>query len=96
MNTLEYPKIISMLAEYATCDLGKKACLSLKPAEHSETINRMQDETSAALSRIFRKGNPSFGNAKDLFVSLKRLAVGSPLSQHELLLTAGILENAGR
>lgn len=96
LKTLEYPKIISMLAEYATCELGKAACLALKPSEHSDTINRMQNETEAALSRIFRKGNPSFGNAKDLFASLKRLAVGSPLTQHELLLTAGILENAGR
>ena len=96
LQTLEYHKIIERLCERATSAPGRALCAALKPYDVPDTINRMQDETSAALGRLLRKDCPSFSGAKDLFGSLKRLEVGSPLSMHELLLTAGLLENAGR
>ena len=56
----------------------------------------MQQETTDAVSRLFRKGSISFGNTKNIGPSLKRLEVGSALSMTELLNIAGLLENAAR
>jgi DNA mismatch repair protein MutS2 len=96
LKTLEYNKIIDMLCERATCGPGRKKCESLLPSDDIGTIRRMQTETAAALARLFKKGAPSFGNANDLGASLKRLEIGSALTQHELLQVASLLENAGR
>ena len=96
LKTLEYNKIIEMLCERATCGPGRKRCEALLPSDEIDTIRRMQTETAAALSRLFKKGSPSFGNADDLGASLKRLEIGSALTQHELLQIASLLENAGR
>lgn len=96
LTTLEYNKIIAMLADRATCEPGKKKCEELLPSDDIGTIRRMQEETAAALSRLFKKGSPSFGNAHDIRASLKRLEIGSALTQHELLEVASLLENAGR
>jgi DNA mismatch repair protein MutS2 len=96
LKTLEYNKIIAMLAECATSTPGRKKCEELLPSDDIGEISRMQDETAAALSRLFKKGSPSFGNAHDIRGSLKRLEIGSALTQKELLQIASLLENAGR
>jgi DNA mismatch repair protein MutS2 len=96
LATLEYHKIIAMLTERATCEGGRKKCAALLPADDIGTIRRLQTETAAALARLFRKGNPSFGNAHELGAALKRLEIGGTLTQHELLQVASLLENAGR
>jgi DNA mismatch repair protein MutS2 len=96
LKTLEYDKIIGMLADRATCGPGRKKCEELLPSDDIGTIRRMQTETASALSRLFKKGSPSFGNASDLGASMKRLEIGSALTQHELLQVASLLENAGR
>ncbi|MBR2188905.1 MAG: endonuclease MutS2 [Eubacterium sp.] len=96
LNTLEFHKITDRLSSLATCPLGQAACRALKPLSELTAIDQLQEETSAALGRLFRNGTPSFGGAKDIFMSFKRLEAGSPLSVHELLMTADLLETAGR
>ena len=56
----------------------------------------MQTQTKDALSHLFRKGRISFGNAKDIRPSLKRLEIGSSLGIGEILAVCSLLENAGR
>ena len=85
-----------MLAARATSPLGESLCRSLVPLEDLGTIRRMQEETGAALNRLFKKGSISFGNARDLRPALGRLALGSSLNQSELLSVAGLLENTAR
>ena len=68
----------------------------LTPSGDLAAIRSMQSQTADALKRLFRKGSISFGNAKDIRPSLKRLSVGGSLNQSELLAIAGLLENAGR
>ena len=96
LKTLEYDKVIQMLAEQATSALGIQKCRQLTPSVDLAEILQLQQETHDALQRIFKKNVPSFGNARDLFASLKRLEVGSYLSQLELLYVADLLENTAR
>ncbi|NLL76153.1 MAG: endonuclease MutS2 [Clostridiales bacterium] len=96
LRTLEYNKIIDMLTEKATSDLGRNLCRSLKPFTNLDTINDAQRQTSDALSRLFKKGSTSFGGNKDLGYTLKSLEIGSTLSASELLKIAGLLENVNR
>lgn len=96
LKTLEYDKIIAMLVSHSSSPMGKELCRKLTPSDDIDEIRRLQQETGDALSRLFRKGNPSFGNAKDIRPSLSRLAVGSSLNIAELLAICDLAENTGR
>lgn len=95
LKTLEYDKIIEQLASYASSPLGRKKCLELVPSSSLSQITRMQHETHDALTRLFKKGHISFGDAKDIRGALKRLEIGSSMNITELLQTAALLENTG-
>ncbi len=96
LQILEYYKIISMLAEKASSEPGKALCEKLYPSTILEDIEEAQQETQDALSRLFSKGNISFGGNKDLGFAIKSLEIGSTLSISELLRIANMLENAAR
>ena len=68
----------------------------LLPSEDVYEIRHMQTQTRDALTRLFQKGNISFGSVKDVRGSLKRLEIGSSLGISELLAIAGLLENTNR
>lgn len=93
LKTLEFYKIIESLTSHASSPMGKELCRNLEPSDDLDTIRRMQKETHDALSRLFKKGNLSFGSAKDIRPSLKRLEIGSSLNIPELLAICGLLEN---
>lgn len=96
LKTLEYDKVIDMLAEKADSEPGKKLCLELLPSTDPEEIRRNQAQTRDALQRLFRTGSTSFGNNCDLGFSLKSLEIGSTLSILELLKIASLLNNVAR
>ncbi len=96
LHTLEYDKIIEMLVSHASSPLGKIKCENLLPSNDLEEIELMQQQTHDALSRLYQKGNLSFGNVKDIGASLKRLEIGASLGIVELLQICGLLENASR
>nr|WP_296483017.1 endonuclease MutS2 [uncultured Acetatifactor sp.] len=96
LNTLEYNKIIEMLAGKANSEPGKKLCRELKPSTDLEEICRNQRHTADALTRLFKSGSTSFGNNKDLGFSIRSLEIGSTLSILELLNIASMLDNVSR
>ncbi len=96
LYTLEYHKITEQLASYASSAWAKEHCLHLKPMTDQGNIEQAQSETSAALSRIYRKGSISFSGIHKIGMSLKRLEVGGVLSIEELLHIASLLEAAKR
>ncbi len=96
LKTLEYNKIIQVLADKADSEPGKKLCKELLPSTDLAEIKRAQAETKDALSRLFKVGSTSFGNNRDLGFSLKALEIGSSLSASELLKIAGLLDNVNR
>lgn len=95
-KALEYYKIIEQLTEKASSPMGQDLCRKLTPSTDIYEIRHMQTQTRDALSRLFRKGSISFGNAKDIRGSLKRLEIGSTLGIPELLAICSLLENANR
>ncbi|MBQ8138412.1 MAG: endonuclease MutS2 [Lachnospiraceae bacterium] len=96
LKTLEYDKIINMLEEKADSDPGRELCRNLLPQVQMQEIQKSQQETADAVSRIFKKGSTSFGGNFDLRYAIKSLEVGSTLSASELLRLAGQLVNADR
>lgn len=96
LRTLEFDKIRNMLTEKADSAPGREMCRALIPSTDLESIQKEQQETTDALSRLFQKGSTSFGNNKDLMFAVKSLEVGSSLSATELLKIAGMLENVSR
>ena len=96
LHTLEYDKIIALLAAKADSEPGRKLCHGLLPDTDLDNIRTAQQETADALSRLFKYGSTSFGSNKDLGFSIKSLEVGSALSAVELLNIAGFLENVAR
>ena len=96
LKVLEYDKIIQLLAEQATSDAGKKRCLELVPMTDKQLITDAQAQTADALSRIYRKGNISFGGLKDPGFQMKRLEIGGCLNATELLSICTLLETTKR
>ena len=96
LRVLEYHKIISHLTEKASSEPGKRLAQALVPMTDLEEIRTAQIQTADALGRLFAKGSTSFGNNKDLGMSIKSLEVGSVLSIAELLRIASFLENVNR
>lgn len=96
LQTLEYYKITQQLAEYASSDWAKEHCLHLKPMTDQAAIEQAQQETAAALARIYQKGSLSFGGIHKIGMPLRRLEAGGVLSIQELLHTASLLDAAKR
>ena len=96
LTTLEYDKIIQMLADRATSEPGRKKCLELKPLSDHDEIIRLHKETDDAVGRLLRNSSISFGGNKPVEASLKRLDKGSSINSEELLDIAGLLENTAR
>ena len=96
LNTLEYTKIINLLAEKASSEPGRTMCRELKPQTDLSAIKQSQQETADALSLLFSKGSTSFGGNRDVSMALRSLEIGSTLSAPELLKIAGLLDNVSR
>ena len=96
LQILEYHKIIDKLVDKASSAPGKELCRNLLPETDLTLIEENQIHTKDALNRLFKKGGISFGGNKPIDRSLSSLEIGSCLSSAELLMIAGLLENANR
>lgn len=96
LKTLEYNKIIALLADYAASPLGKELCAGLKPSSDYEEIITWQAQTTDACDRVRMKGTVSFAGVRDVRDSLKRLEIGSSLSIAELLSISSLLTVSAR
>ena len=64
LKVLEYDKIIELLTEKATCDLGRIQCQELLPMHDLEEVRLAQRQTADALRRVYAKGSVSFSGTK--------------------------------
>lgn len=96
LTTLEYDKIIKMLADRATSEPGRKKCAGLRPSDDHDEIVRLHRETDDAVGRLLRNSSVSFGGNRPIEASLKRLDKGSSINSEELINIAGLLENTAR
>lgn len=94
LRILEYNKIIHLLANHASSDMGKQLCGYLTPSTSLVEIRAEQANTRDALSRLYQHGSVSFLGLEDVRPSLRLLEVGSSLSTKELLQVARLLSIA--
>ena len=85
LRTLEYNKIIDKLCTLTGTSYGRELCAHLLPLSDLNTIQKLQQQTTDALSRLLRKGSVSFGGIHDIRPSVIRLKIGSSLGAAELL-----------
>ena len=95
-HTLEYYKILDMLAGYAACEETRKRCLALTPLTDKTEIEQLQTTTADALSRLYKGSGISFAGVHNINGSLKRLDIGGTLNTTELLMISSLLEVAKR
>lgn len=95
-HTLEYYKILDMLAGYASCEETRKRALALTPITDAAKIEHLQQTTSDALSRLYKGSGISFAGIHNVNASLKRLDIGGSLNTTELLHICSLLEVAKR
>jgi len=94
MKTLEYDKILAMLAERAPTDGAKELALALTPENDPDRIIRMQRQTTEAKDMQAIKGMPSFGRIRDIRDMAERAAKGAVLTPRDLLDLANVLRTS--
>ena len=94
LHKLELPLVLAQLAECAGSYAGKEACLKLHPVSDLEEVEALLAETTAASDLCTRKGNPAFGEVKDVSASLERADRGGTLQPKELLEIGAVLRCA--
>ena len=94
IKTLEYNKILDMLAECAVTQGAKEMALATHPDDDEVSIRKKLTRTSDAKRLSAEKGAPSFGSVQDVQDSVERASKGAMLSARELLDCASLLECA--
>ncbi len=94
LNTLEYNKIIEMLAACCSTDGARARALALMPTDDIETVIERQRRTDDAKRLIAAKGYPSFSAPESVVPAADRAYKGATLSPRELLDIASLLRCA--
>ena len=89
--TLELPRVLEQLAACASTQEGKERCLALTDLDD---VARAQEETSAAVEMLIKRGSPGFSGVKPVGASLHRADMGGSLNTRELLEVAAVLRCA--
>jgi DNA mismatch repair protein MutS2 len=84
-QVLEYPKILSQLAEHTSFSLGHELALKLRPSSRENVVRRRQQETSEARRLLDIKPTLSLGGVTNLRPLLKKARVRSTLTPSELV-----------
>ena len=92
--TLEYDKVLEMLAERAVGELAREACRKLEPSVDQSSLKRMRTETDDAVSVCLRKGTPPFSNIPDNKGILSYAEKGGSLTPGQLKSVAWALGSA--
>ena len=91
---LELDQVLELLAECAGSTEGKESCRRLRPTSDLEDVRMMLEQTTAASDLCTKKGNPGFGEVRDVSASLERADRGGALQPKELLHIASVLRCA--
>ncbi|MBQ7848038.1 MAG: endonuclease MutS2, partial [Clostridia bacterium] len=95
-NTLEYYKIIEMMATLAAIDGAKEVIRNTHPSCDPVIINRLQKQTTDAKTMTATLVSPSFGGVVDVTASVDRAGKGACLTPRELLRISDLLYTADR
>ncbi|HEX6509359.1 MAG TPA: endonuclease MutS2 [Chloroflexota bacterium] len=96
LRTLEFPKILGKLEEYASFSAGKEAVQTLRPAVDLHTASAWIRQTSEARLLLETRPATHLGGAHDIRQAVQRAAVGAVLTPRELLEIGETLRAAAR
>ena len=91
LSTLEYDKIVEMLAECSATEGAKARAYSLMPTDDYDAVLARQERTYDAKRLINAKGYPTFSAPDSTVASAERAYKGAVLSPRELLDIASLL-----
>lgn len=91
LKTLEYDKILALVADHAQSAVGRDRVLALRPSTERETVLQTQEETADAVRLLLAFGNPPIFGIYPIRAALKRAALGGVLSMRDLLHIADTL-----
>ena len=94
LKTLEYDKILEMLAAFAKNDATRARIFALTPSANFGAVEQTLAETDAALTLMLKYGSPELLWITDIGEVMKRLEIGGSLNMTELLNLGRILKNA--
>ncbi|MBR3999678.1 MAG: endonuclease MutS2, partial [Clostridia bacterium] len=94
LYTLEFDKILEMLAEIAPTEGSAEMARALTPSSDIVKVRLRQQHTTDAKTLIGLKGLPSFGRVKDIRPSVERAEKDAVLSLRELLDCAAVFRTA--
>lgn len=92
--TLEYNKILDMLADFCATQGARDLALSLSPTDIYDDIVNKQDKTDGAKRLINAKGYPIFSAEINVVEAAERAYKGAVLSPRELLNIAELMRSA--
>jgi DNA mismatch repair protein MutS2 len=85
LATLEYPKILQQLAEYAAFSASRELVLGLRPAADADEVRLRLQETTEAKRLLSTRVEVSVGGARDVRAAVRRASLESALSAEDLL-----------
>ena len=94
LTTLEFDKIVRMLADCAATEGAKLRAISLTPTNDFDLVVERQTKTDDAKRLINAKGYPSFSAEERVVSSAERAYKGAILSPRELLDIAALLRSS--
>ncbi len=91
--TLEYEKILSMLASSCSVEAGKEKILTLRPDSDPDRVSFLQKETAIAKRVLAVKGSPALSAHPLLPGVIDRAEKGAVLNPSELLRVGALLRS---
>ena len=92
LQTLEFPKVQNLLAQVCMTEGAKQKAAELLPMTNIGQIRRSLTQTDDAKRLVMKKGQPTFGNARDITEAVHRAQKGAALSPRDLLAVLDILQ----
>lgn len=96
LHTLEYQKILEMLAEKAGSSLGKELAAALRPVSDTAAVIHGLEETDEARKILDAAITLPLGGIRDIRSHVKRCELGAYIEPHELLAVSSTLAAARR
>lgn len=93
-SKLEFDKIVGLLAQFTSSELGKQRAYQLVPYIQIEEINKALLETEDAVQLLRLKGGIPSPRLKDVTAHLKRLEMNAALNGQELAEIGKVLSSA--
>lgn len=94
LKTLEFPKVIAAICEYAVSSLGREKLKQLMPSYEYEEIVRRQEETDDSVHLLRIKGGIPIAAFEDIRPYLKRVNIGASLNGQESAQIGRVIKNA--